>query len=244
MPLTSTEVLIIEFVGVPSAGKSTVASRLGDDLRQRGYAVYEPTYRVDHEFGGLRRVVWKFWTAGAWAIKRPHVAAAWLNGIVRSRQPSMRVALRLVLNAWYVSGTLARAAKVSGVHILDQGLAQSIWSVMYSGGRFKSSSFVRLFEATIPDCAMGLVLLEIDDLDALVRRLADRKALGRSRIDHLVRAGKDVRADVLRANNVYKSLIETLTPSVSKIDWISTIKVDAMADPAASVEKIRRALLP
>lgn len=51
----------IEFYGLPGCGKSTVSHMLAECLREKGYAVNEPTYVLDHQYSKVGRRIKKVW---------------------------------------------------------------------------------------------------------------------------------------------------------------------------------------
>jgi thymidylate kinase len=122
------EETVVEFFGVPGAGKSTVAHRLAKRLREGGYAVAEPTYTLVHDATSARRYFSKTGYATYSAVSAPRRTFSTGRLIAGTNQPSYPVLAKMVLNWWFLSGVLNGRSSDS-VQLLDQGLCQAVWSV-------------------------------------------------------------------------------------------------------------------
>src|SRR4029077_17947708 len=79
---------VIEFIGLPGVGKSTLSHRVAEILQQRGWRVEQPTYSVDHEMGTSERLLLKLRLVLAEAFFHPARAVRSVNAILATRQAS------------------------------------------------------------------------------------------------------------------------------------------------------------
>jgi thymidylate kinase len=150
--------VLVEFVGLPGAGKSALSRRLAQRLEGRGLAVDEPSRALAHGIGRIARRARK--AARVWleALGRPGAAARAARIVAVSGQPSTRAAALLWFNWLLVTALARRARRGSGVHLLDEGPAQGAWSVALEGDAACASALLeRLPAAALPDL---LVLVE------------------------------------------------------------------------------------
>ena len=57
--MTAARGFVVEFVGIPGAGKSTLSHAVAEELRRRGQHVTEPTRDLTHRSGTQRRILSK-----------------------------------------------------------------------------------------------------------------------------------------------------------------------------------------
>lgn len=125
--------MIVEFCGVPGAGKSTVAAALVDELVARGHMATSMLGDVSPSTPRPRRVARKLgyavWEFGA----HPRSSFRAVQLLSRSGQPGWRdVAVRAV--NWLVVRSAYRRARDSAVvGVIDQGLIQELCSVGFRG---------------------------------------------------------------------------------------------------------------
>jgi Fe2+ transport system protein B len=96
--------LVIEFLGLPASGKSTLSHAAADALRRHGMPVAEPTYVADHLMAGGRRYLHKLGRVSNEVLCRPRGAASVLVFL-----PQIAI-LFLLLGILEDTGYMARAA--------------------------------------------------------------------------------------------------------------------------------------
>ncbi|AGB38812.1 AAA family ATPase [Natronococcus occultus] len=133
-PPTDTNGVVVEFFGVPGAGKSTIAHRLGRRLAADGYPVTEPTYTLVHDRTRMRRYLAKMGYAAFAIGRRPDRALSSGRLLAATDQPTPATAGKLLLNWLFVRGVVD-AHRGDGVRLLDQGLSQAVWSVALRADR-------------------------------------------------------------------------------------------------------------
>jgi thymidylate kinase len=125
--------VVVEFFGLPGAGKSSLAHRVAQLLAADGRAVHEPSRALAHGLGRPQRVLRKALRVAREAIAHPRSSARALRAIAATRQRRRGDLVRVGFN-WLLVTALARAARTrSGVHLLDQGLVQGAWSIALDG---------------------------------------------------------------------------------------------------------------
>lgn len=121
--------LLVEFVGLPAAGKTTLAVRLAEGLRELAI----PTdllceWPAPAGAPYLRRRQKVPLALGA-ALRHPVTAAALVGLVLRSRQETPSDALRVLYRWLFLLGHRERGWQ--GVRVYDQGLVQALWSLLY-----------------------------------------------------------------------------------------------------------------
>ncbi|MGI9435940.1 MAG: hypothetical protein ACR2Q4_14125 [Geminicoccaceae bacterium] len=166
---------IVEFVGLPGAGKSTIAHALAKRLRAEGELVTEPTREVSMSQG--RR-----WRKAAHALRsflyNPRSGIQGIRLILMSRQRTLRDAAVAAFNFLYVRGVMEASACRPGIHLLDQGFCNALWTIGFSAQ--VDDPLTPFRDAT--DCLWGklpdLVLLVTARPATVVARLRARPGVG------------------------------------------------------------------
>jgi thymidylate kinase len=195
--------LLVEFVGLPGAGKSSIALRVGQLLAARGLAVEHATYPLAH--------------AGSRIARRRRKLAAALHGLARSPSHAWRVAgvvrradqrrftdaARLVLNAWMIAGALRHGDVGPRLCLADQGMGQLAWSILLGARQALTEEVVEAMLATVPG-PLTVIALHAS-LDTIARRLAARER-PQSRLE---RAGP-ASCSLARGETVLRELLAAL----------------------------------
>jgi hypothetical protein len=179
--------VIVEFVGMPGSGKSTLAHATAELLRARGLPVSEPTYVLDHQTAGGLRQLRKLSCAARALLARRRSAVAFAAAALRSGQRHPGELASVTLNWWYLLDVHRRALVTPGVHLLDQGLLQALWSLGYGARHPKAALDAAPF--MLPRAARYVVVsLRVGTETALDRLRA--RPNGASRVDREVEAGR------------------------------------------------------
>ena len=124
--------MVVEFLGLPGAGKSTLARLAAEALVECGIAV-EYVNRVPTRGAGLpRRWLRKAGRVIEVLARTPRCSARTIRRIHETRQRSPRDFLITAFNWLLVTTLVHRAAASRKVVLLDQGIAQALWSVGFS----------------------------------------------------------------------------------------------------------------
>jgi hypothetical protein len=120
---------IVEFVGLPGAGKSTVSHAAATALRDDGRPVTERSFEIAHRIGGVARRLTKLLLVARLLLRRPGPALALLAGVARIRQRDRFQGLVKTLDLIAVCGLIADLSRRPGIHLLDQGFFGGLWSI-------------------------------------------------------------------------------------------------------------------
>lgn len=123
---------IVEFSGIPGAGKSYLARHLADALVSAGTSVDEPLLLVSPHLGWSRRGFRKLRLAALETIGHPVSSARLVVAVAGSGQ-SPRDFVHRSQNWLVVRSLVRRCRRRPGVHIFEQGIVQELCSIGYLG---------------------------------------------------------------------------------------------------------------
>lgn len=186
--------LIVELLGAPGVGKSTLIPRIQAQLRDLPLSQPPPPSRLDRAVG-----------FGRFLAGHPRLVARSIAAIASWRQGSARD------YAWVTRTWLKRCwrhlelREQPGLHIVDAGIAQALWSIGFRASHRVEVSQLRDFG--IPD-----LLLVVDASDTVIeRRLAGRPG-SQSRLERDAKNSGHVRARAL-AMDVRDQLVARGVPA-------------------------------
>ena len=122
--------LRVEFIGLPGAGKTTLASLAAARLQARGLTVLTRDHLLADGRSVLVRHVLRARFVVLGMLRQPGPFLWALRLIRQDGQPGILSVAKVAWNIWCVLGLylwLSRSPR--GIAILDQGLIQAIWSV-------------------------------------------------------------------------------------------------------------------
>ena len=175
------EPLVLEFIGLPGAGKTAVAACLVSELKARGIACAERRApRHPNEGTMVRRI------RRATALLREHeLTVASLRFAASVRPLSLgRLARALRLSGW---ATQFRSYATSGVEVivLDQGPLQDVWSLTVPSRRWNEPAMQAAVRRLLHTPRLGRAFVYVEvDVETAAERLGQRRGT-RSRFDRL-----------------------------------------------------------
>jgi len=119
---------IVEFIGLPGVGKSTLSRAVAAELTSRGITVDEPIHKRD-SYSTPRRIASKARFAGRNLRTAPKTAHTLTRDVLHTNQQSLTDLVRVLFNLHYVAGVTTAFRPQAGVTLLDQGVFQARWSV-------------------------------------------------------------------------------------------------------------------
>jgi adenylate kinase len=199
--------LVVEFVGLPGAGKSALSRQVAGLLRAAGVVVSEPTSRLD-QAGTASRTLAKVGYGIEAAMAAPLTGAGWVRTFIAMKQRSLADTGRVALNWFFLAGLTGGLRHRPGVHLLDQGIFQGLWSAAYAAreGALKPPELVARVLQTLPP-GMLVIVIETSP-DTLRRRLSERLG-GDSRLERDLATGESARS-MGRAVAAFASMEELL----------------------------------
>jgi hypothetical protein len=179
-PMQPAGVRFIEFFGLPGSGKSTVAARLAEHLRQAGIAPTTNFEAPGHKKSFGARQLGRLWLVLSQLPKASFLIASCriARFVVQSGQDSITDMVRVIWNLWSTAAFIASKRSLAhSVTLMDQGLLQGIWSVLLTGkGRrtaedwsdilaeFGTSDFAFVLLVAPRDLARARLLARGDDV--------------------------------------------------------------------------------
>jgi thymidylate kinase len=185
--------ILIEFVGPPGAGKSTIARQVTILLEARGFAC---ACRPPLVTGVIDNIVHR--RALMWhRVKHSRLlfeALRFQRSIHPSKLPRLRAPLQLLFLDYYIKIMMSRSYDVV---IMDQSFIQTLWSVMIFGAEPHHSPLNRLL-APLYSQYLGSMVFVMIDIDA---HIAAERARARSReYSRFDQMGLDQAATLIRMN--------------------------------------------
>jgi thymidylate kinase len=165
---------VIEFAGLPGSGKSTLAHALAARLRQEFGLVSEPTYELNHRSARWRRVATKVACIVRCLVTHPRGSFETALAIARSGQRSLRDLNNTTMNMLYSCGLRRAVAQRPGIHVLDQGVVQQVWSIRFSASRpVPLSGFGRLGRVCYGGSGAAVIFVDVKP-ETILERLTLR----------------------------------------------------------------------
>jgi AAA domain len=124
--------MIVEFLGLPGAGKSTLSQLAAEVLADCGIAVECPNRTLARGAGPTRRWLRKLGCVIDGLARAPYYSGSAIKLVNKTRQKSLRELLSTTFNWLLVTALVRRAAGSPKVVLLDQGIAQALWSIGFS----------------------------------------------------------------------------------------------------------------
>lgn len=197
VPKRSGASLVVEFIGLPGAGKSTLAHRTAEWLAASG-ALVDAWHAADAARSWQHRVL-RAGSGASFAARAPVALYRCTKAVWGSGQLALHQTARLVANWAAVVEHAYRSRARKGIHLLDQGAWQLVWSIALRSGPTDIAALSRVLCAG-PSETDVIVLVRAPDADVR-QRLATRPGTRHYFARH---AGDPMRftSDLERARNL------------------------------------------
>ena len=124
--------MLIEFFGLPGSGKSSISRQVAKMLVVQGLQVDEITYDIDHRHRRPARLLFKLVRFARYAGTKPRQALFLWAKLAATRQETMYDLAREAMNCMFIASLAPRRGLDGKITLLDQGIAQALWSVGYA----------------------------------------------------------------------------------------------------------------
>lgn len=215
---------VIEFLGLPGAGKTTLARSLADDLRSRGVDCREPTYHLAHATSQPKRYLTKGVATCVQSVTHPSFTASSIRAFGVSPTIPSWGTIRSFTNWQYVAGLVRAAATADAPYLLDQGACQALWSIAYMADPADTGAFESLLAELFSTPDRYVVVSVRASPEAIRRRLRERDGPG----DHPFDA-ESLTEDVERGRDTLET-VERVVTTASSAGEVETITVENSED--------------
>ena len=183
-----TTATIVEFCGLPGAGKSYIADHVLSTLSDHGVVARLSDDGIGPDVAGPRRIARKLRWVLEQEVTRP-TASMRVLGCIGAGQRDWSSAISRSVQWFVTQGLLDAASRTAGVHLFQEGVLQALWSM---GLRGELRRLLRLLDdGAVPWTRPNLVVVVDASTEAVRRRLLARHSR-HSRTQELQGAELDV----------------------------------------------------
>lgn len=197
--------LVIEFLGLPGAGKTTLTSRLSPLLQDLGISIHEPSFKRRHGKTGNRIFVKLHMVIGE-LFFHFHFTLLSIWYILLSRQTSWRDTITTCFNWLFCAGIIRQNSLQTKPVLLDQGIFQALWSIRYSC-MYEPASLELLLNSLI---CMPFIVVVLDTEPSIIRKRLHERPGSSSRLEKKLEQGENVDLSFQKAIISFEKTKETL----------------------------------
>ena len=225
--------IIVEFMGLPGAGKSLLVAGLAAELGALGVDARTRSYGSGRRGGRLRRAGAKMGSVVFGLLVAPRSTVRCLVAIVRSGQQNPFDVVRLWVNWAALAAAIRRARSLGTLTILDQGVFQLLWSVCLSG---RPGCLIKVagpvLHPLLPDL---LVVVDSSPATAMHRAALRPRSPGRLDPSSLTASGR-----WQQGARAQREVLDYLGGSIPGGGRVVTVDNDEGSDPAITIEALAR----
>lgn len=181
--------LIVEFTGLPGAGKTTITNAVISELTKEGYDCF-PSSTLDNSKTDERRILGQLFAKlrllfylTFCLVKHNHVtlnALRYAFRVTPFNLAGFRRVLMLVTRLELISSVTGDDYDFL---VFDEGLIQNIWSIVITGNPPSKKYLIRLLRNLLEEITLAIILVDVD-IDIAVKRIEERST-SHSRFDRM-----------------------------------------------------------
>jgi thymidylate kinase len=213
----SSQPLLVEFIGVPGAGKTTIAQVAIENLNASGYRCFglstldKPETKEKLKGGILSKLRTTFQFALS-CIIYPRIAIDALRFVMQVKPVNFNTIQRYILFMARLKFFSSLIEEDFDFIILDQGLIQYIWSIAVSGEEPTSDRYLaQLVNSLLDEMPLFVILVDIET-ELAIERIVNRPTM-RSRFDRMapsmaevwLSTHKEVFSKIIESTGEFKS---------------------------------------
>jgi len=123
--------LMIEFIGLPGSGKSTISKQVAEELRY-SHIILDNFISNKLQKSYLYRVIWKVKFIVKEIVLHPVFYLKQINCILKTKQNTFEDFIKVTSNWIIIIGQWQKNKKMGNSIISDQGIIQAAWSIFFS----------------------------------------------------------------------------------------------------------------
>lgn len=169
--------LVVELVGLPASGKTTLARAVEERLREGDGPFADGGRRVTTSTGHRATnasVPTVAGTVAAEFLRGPRRSLRYLRGVLASRQKRLRNVPSYVGYQLYLWGELRKLTDGGGVHLSDQGFLQHLWRIHLTATVADADYLRRLAALHYESFPLDVVVFVDVDHETRMRRGVER----------------------------------------------------------------------
>ncbi|ADJ29593.1 hypothetical protein Nwat_2841 [Nitrosococcus watsonii C-113] len=205
---------------MPGSGKSTLASRVAEIIEGKGIGVRKEAYVLAHCVSRRRRVTTKLLYVLSELFLEPRYALRSARAIAATSQNSTMEFIKGLFNWLFVTSLARPIMRFNGVHMLDQGVFQALWSIAFSGGPNSLTLMVAKLLDHMP--VPNVIVIMHVEAPTVARRLAARQSQD-SRLERLLEKDPGIMA---RSTLLFRETVETVELIKGRYTTLEVVSID------------------
>lgn len=219
---TSIKPIILDFYGLPGAGKSTVSHLLAESLTKKGYTVSEPTYNTAHKMNPVFRKIVKLSGAVIYSIMRPELFRQNLRLARKCGYSNPKDISSQITNIMIKYFTLRKKTSLDYI-IFDEGLCQSAVSLCVMRCPEKTNIIAKyLYRYLSGKFTIIPIYLKIEMQQALIQMEK--------------RASNDSRVEKIKSDKEKECLMKKYLNACNNIDYPDKLIINSKSKKPMEIE--------
>lgn len=165
-------IMILDFFGVPGSGKSTVSHQLAKAMEDKGLAVCQPSYMMDHHNSKIIRRIKKVCIGILWLLKNRDRTKSIIAIFREYCISNIELAIEF-FNIAYKVYYIDKAERYDCV-VFDEGITQTMISLRNASQKTINSDLGKL-QAVVCNGKSFVNIYQNTSIDVALKRLKERK---------------------------------------------------------------------